>query len=58
MSQRSWEARPGDRKALKDVTYGRGRGVRGADDGDAQGGVDGVGEAQAGSDGRAVFESA
>lgn len=43
---------------MKDVTYGRGRGVRGADDGDAQGGVDGVGEAQAGSDGRAVFESA
>lgn len=40
------------------MTYGRGRGVRGADDGDAEGGVDGVGEAKAGADGGAVFESA
>jgi len=42
----------------KDVAYRRGRRVRGADDGDAEGGVDGVGKAQAGADGGTVFYGA
>ena len=42
----------------ENMTYRRGRRVRGTDDGNAEGRVDRVGEAQAGADGGAVFYGA